>query len=213
MVKHNNVVPNVHQRKHWQKRVRTFFNQPAQKRKRVLHRQAKAARLFPRPLEALRPQVRGQTIRYNRRVRLGRGFSFDELRAAKITPEFAKTIGISVDHRRKNRSEESLEVNKKRLLAYLNKLVLKPLRAGKPKKGLVNDTETKETFEQNIHRDVIALKTTKKREKPITVAELAKLRKANTAVRTLRLEWAAQKYKANRDKKRKEKEDKAAAEK
>jgi large subunit ribosomal protein L13e len=108
MAKHNNVLPNVHQRKHWQKRVRTFFNQAAKKRSRLLHRQERAARLFPRPLESLRPQVRGQTIRYNRRIRLGRGFSFDELHAAKITPEFAQTIGIAVDHRRKNRSEESL---------------------------------------------------------------------------------------------------------
>jgi large subunit ribosomal protein L13e len=208
MVKHNNVVPNVHQRKHWQKRVRTFFNQAAKKRSRLLNRQAKASKLFPRPLEALRPQVRGQTIRYNRRIRLGRGFSLAELKAVKITPEFAQTIGISVDHRRKNRSEEGLEANKKRLLAFLNKIVLKPLRAGKPKKGLVNDTESSENFEQSTDRFVLPLKTTKKREKPITTAELAKLRKANTAFRTLRLEWASQKYKGNRDKKKKELEEK-----
>jgi large subunit ribosomal protein L13e len=34
MVKHNNVIVNVHLRKHWQKRVKTHFNQPAQKVKR-----------------------------------------------------------------------------------------------------------------------------------------------------------------------------------
>jgi large subunit ribosomal protein L13e len=34
MVKHNNVIVNVHLRKHWQKRTKTHFNQPAQKVKR-----------------------------------------------------------------------------------------------------------------------------------------------------------------------------------
>jgi large subunit ribosomal protein L13e len=29
MVKHNNVIVNVHLRKHWQKRTKTHFNQPA----------------------------------------------------------------------------------------------------------------------------------------------------------------------------------------
>lgn len=59
MVSHNNVVPNVHLRKHWLMRVKTYFNQAANKRKRLLRRQAKAARLMPRPLEKLRPVVRG----------------------------------------------------------------------------------------------------------------------------------------------------------
>lgn len=34
MVKHNNVVPNGHFRKHWQNYVRTWFNQPARKTRR-----------------------------------------------------------------------------------------------------------------------------------------------------------------------------------
>jgi hypothetical protein len=34
MVKHNNVIVNVHLRKHWQRRTKTHFNQPAQKVKR-----------------------------------------------------------------------------------------------------------------------------------------------------------------------------------
>jgi len=53
---------------------------------------------------------------------------------------FARSIGISVDHRRKNRSVESLELNKNRLLAYVNKLALFPRHEGKLKKGLVNDS-------------------------------------------------------------------------
>lgn len=34
MVRHNNVVPNGHFRKHWQNYVRTWFNQPARKTRR-----------------------------------------------------------------------------------------------------------------------------------------------------------------------------------
>lgn len=42
------------------------------------------------------------------RVRAGRGFTFEELKAAGIAKKQALTIGIPVDHRRRNRSEESL---------------------------------------------------------------------------------------------------------
>jgi len=38
-------------------------------------RRNKADSLAPRPVEALRPVVRGQTQRYNRRIKLGRGFT------------------------------------------------------------------------------------------------------------------------------------------
>lgn len=34
MVKHNNVVPNGHFKKHWQNYVKTWFNQPARKARR-----------------------------------------------------------------------------------------------------------------------------------------------------------------------------------
>jgi len=36
MVKHNNVIPNEHFRKHWQNYVKTWFNQPARKTRRRL---------------------------------------------------------------------------------------------------------------------------------------------------------------------------------
>lgn len=34
MVKHNNVIPNQHFKKKWQFNVRTWFNQPARKKRR-----------------------------------------------------------------------------------------------------------------------------------------------------------------------------------
>jgi large subunit ribosomal protein L13e len=72
--------------------------------------------------------VHSQTKRYNTKIRAGRGFTLDELKAAEIPVKYAPTIGIAVDHRRKNRSEESLQENVKRLLAYKERLVLFPRR-------------------------------------------------------------------------------------
>lgn len=73
-------------------------------------RAAKAKAVFPRPVAgSLRPVVRGQTKRYNTKVRAGRGFTLDELKAAGIPAKHAQTVGICVDHRRKNRSEESMQ--------------------------------------------------------------------------------------------------------
>ena len=80
MVKHNNVIGNGHFKKDWQLRVKTWFNQPAQKNQRRQKRVAKAKQMAPRPLESLRPAVRCQTIKYNRKIRAGRGFTADELK-------------------------------------------------------------------------------------------------------------------------------------
>lgn len=47
----------------------------------------------------------------------------------------APKIGISVDHRRRNKSLESFQVNVQRLKEYRSKLILFPRKASKPKKG------------------------------------------------------------------------------
>jgi large subunit ribosomal protein L13e len=144
MVKHNNVIPNVHLRKHWQNNVKVWLNQAARKKRRLQARRAKAAQSAPRPLDNLRPVVRCQTIRYNHRVRTGRGFTLGEIKAAGLGVRFAQSIGIAVDHRRKNRCQESLELNKNRLLNYVNRLVLYPRDEKNPvtkaKAGILNDT-------------------------------------------------------------------------
>ncbi|KAJ6750066.1 hypothetical protein OIU85_000673 [Salix viminalis] len=96
MVKHNNVVPNGHFKKHWQNYVKTWFNQPARKTRRRIARQKKAVKIFPRPTAGpLRPVVHGQTLKYNMKVRAGRGFSLEELKAAGIPKKLAPTIGIA----------------------------------------------------------------------------------------------------------------------
>lgn len=79
--------------------------------------------------------------------RLGRGFTFGELKAAGILVPQASSIGIAVDHRRKNRSQESMDANVERLREYKSKLVLFPRRAGKPKAG-DSDAATLDTATQ-----------------------------------------------------------------
>ncbi|KAI4598290.1 60S ribosomal protein L13 [Pestalotiopsis sp. 9143b] len=143
-IKHNNQIQKNHFRKDWQRRVRTHFDQAPQKIRRRSARQAKAAALAPRPVDKLRPVVRCPTIKYNRRVRAGRGFSLAELKAAGIPKQFAPTIGISVDHRRANLSEEGLALNVARLKAYKEKLVLFPRKGGKPKSGDSKETDVKD---------------------------------------------------------------------
>ncbi|XXG60279.1 hypothetical protein AAC387_Pa04g2227 [Persea americana] len=63
----------------------------------------------------------------------GRGFSLEELKAAGIPKKLAPTIGIAVDHRRKNRSLEGLQANLQRLKTYKAKLVIFPRGSGKYK--------------------------------------------------------------------------------
>ncbi|KAF7101677.1 hypothetical protein CFC21_102940 [Triticum aestivum] len=143
MVKHNNVIPNGHFKKHWQNYVKTWFNQPARKQRRRIARQKKAVKIFPRPTSGpLRPIVQCQTRKYNMKARAGRGFTLEELKllscmflSAGIPKKLAPTIGISVDHRRKNRSLEGMQSNIQRLKTYKAKLVIFPRRARKVKAG------------------------------------------------------------------------------
>ncbi|GAW11800.1 hypothetical protein ANO14919_011520 [Xylariales sp. No.14919] len=125
-IKGNQQIPHNHFRKAWQTRVKCHFDQAGQKSRRRDARRAKAVAIAPRPLDRLRPVVRCPTVKYNRRARTGRGFSLAELSAAGIPRHLAPTIGISVDHRRVNLSEESLAINVQRLKAYQARLILFP---------------------------------------------------------------------------------------
>merc|ERR1712228_934419 len=50
--------------------------------------------------------------------------TLEELKAAGLHPSYARTVGIAVDHRRRNRCEESLKANVARLEAYKTNLVI-----------------------------------------------------------------------------------------
>ena len=52
---------------------------------------------------------------------------------AGVSAALARTIGIAVDHRRRNKSLESLQANVQRLKAYKAKLLLFPRNSKKPK--------------------------------------------------------------------------------
>ncbi|KAF5841813.1 60S ribosomal protein L13 [Dunaliella salina] len=130
----NNQIPNNHFHKKWQFNVKTWFDQPARKIRRRKARAEKAKAVFPRPAGGvLKPIVRGQTVKYNLKQRLGRGFTLEELKEAGIPAKFAPTIGIAVDHRRRNRSLESLQENVARLKTYRANLVIFPRDPKKPK--------------------------------------------------------------------------------
>merc|ERR1711916_258335 len=129
---HNNVLPNAHFRKHWHNAiwserglVRCHFDQAGAKKRRYLARQAKAKKVAPRPTGGdLRPVVRCPTFKYNTKQRLGRGFTLDELKAAGIATRYARSIGIAVDARRRNKDSDALMANVQRLQEYMSKLVV-----------------------------------------------------------------------------------------
>merc|ERR1711874_547152 len=113
----------------------------------------------------------------------------DELKEAKIPKKLAMTIGIAVDHRRKNRCMESLQINVERLKLYQSKLVLFPKRSGKKgcKKG---DTPRSEV--QNALKEIIPIPKWNEADVPraITAAEKEKsayktLKKARSDVKHL----------------------------
>merc|ERR1712211_184227 len=128
-------VPNGHFHKDWQNYVRTWFNQSARKIRRRGARIARAARIAPRPLGKLRPVVHCPTYKYNVKVRAGKGFTMEELKADGLSKDYAQTIGIAVDHRRRNQSVESLQLNAQRLKEYKSKLILFPINSKKARKG------------------------------------------------------------------------------
>jgi large subunit ribosomal protein L13e len=140
MVKHNNVVPNIHCHKKYCEssrgplKVKLSLNQASRKKSRRLARAKKAALIAPAPLQKLRPIVHCPTQKYSAKTRLGKGFTLEELKAVKLTPKYARTVGIAVDHRRSNKSNESLELNVERLKTYVSNLVV--LKKGQEASGL-----------------------------------------------------------------------------
>jgi len=101
MVKHNNVVPSGHFHKEWMHYVKTWFNQAGRKQRRRAARRVKASSTA---LKSLRPSVQGQSLKYCLKAKKGRGFSLQELKQVGLTTQFARTIGIRVDNRRRNPS-------------------------------------------------------------------------------------------------------------
>merc|ERR1711937_154907 len=183
--KRNQMIPNAHFHKDWQRMVKTWFNQPARKIRRRKNRLEKARKIAPRPVGGdLRPIVRCQTFKYNTRVRAGRGFSLDEIKAAGLGKKEAATIGIAVDHRRRNRSVESLQLNVQRLKEYRSKLILFPKKASKPQKGDATEEELK--MAQQLAGKVMPVTQVTKPEKARAITDEDRKYSAFTALRVAR---------------------------
>lgn len=162
MVKSNNILPNVHLRKDWQRRVKTWFDQPGRKKRRRLARVAKAKLMAPNPTHKLRPIVRGQTNKYNSKVKLGRGFTVAELKEAQIQGvDYARTLGIAVDLKRKDTCKETTSVNAQRIKDYISRMILYPRKEGKMdkkpqvKEATAEQLNSAEAKMQNTSRKII----------------------------------------------------------
>ncbi|KAI3402437.1 RPL13 [Candida oxycetoniae] len=182
---------NNHFRKHWQERVRVHFDQAGKKVSRRQARLRKAAKVAPKPIDTLRPVVRAPTIKYNRKVRAGRGFTLAELKAVGLTPKYARTIGISVDHRRQNRSQETFDANVLRLKEYKSKLVIFDKKTKASETASYEQVSTSATFP-------IEQPSVEKGTRAVEVPE-------ESAYRTLRLARNDKKFKGVREKRAKEK--------
>merc|ERR1712072_1541248 len=159
-MKHNNQIHSVRKfRKYWQRYVKTWFDQPARKKRRRTARDKKAAAVAPRPVAGcIRPLVHGATVKYNAKVRIGRGFSLAELKDAGIGKLEARSLGISVDPRRRNRSVEGKQANLQRLKEYKARLVVFPRNAKKLKKGWKADSGADETTTAEQTSDKVVMR-------------------------------------------------------
>jgi len=211
MVKHNNAVPRNHFHKDWQRFVKTWFNQPARAERRRVKRKDKAARLAPRPVGALRPIVRCPTVKYNSRVRAGKGFSYDELRAAGVNPKAARGVGIAVDKRRKNRSEESLQRNVERLKAYMSKLVIFPTTRAQREaaKRKNKPIEAASKYEQVSLAEALPIQPYERKE--VEVRKISKQERDASAFGVARKALIDEKYWGRREARAKKKATEAAA--
>ena len=194
---HNDVVPNSrnHFNKDWQEKVKTWFNQPGRKLRRRQTREKKAKLSAPCPTNKLRPAVRGQTNKYNSRIKLGRGFTAGELKLAGMhSLPTARSIGIAVDVRRKDTCNETLNMNSNRIKAYLAKIIVHrvPVKNGKnvPSK-LFKEANFKTSTDaavkvQNTSRDVVPLP---KSEAGFEWTTITKTMTDVNAYKTIRTEW------------------------
>ncbi|ETW19054.1 hypothetical protein PFNF135_02197 [Plasmodium falciparum NF135/5.C10] len=206
MVAHNNVLPNVHLHKWWQRHVRVNFSKNIKKKKRRLLREKRRKANGGTPIEKLHPIVHCPTQRYNFRTRLGKGFTFEELKGAGLTPRAAQTIGICYDKRRKNRSEESLTKNVERLLKYKNSLVMIPLKKNKAKKGIGGipaDADKNTIQEFRNKKPLLSIFKKEKNTKPFyETIEVSKIDKEFLAYKTLRRAKLAERRKNRRQQKK-----------
>ena len=146
-------------------------------------------------------------------MRAGRGFSLEELKAAGINRKAALGIGIAVDHRRKNRSEEGLQLNVARLRLYKSRLVLFPRKptSKRAKKG-DSSREEQAAARQELSADVLPLRATVHEHKA-KARKVTKEEREATVTAVLRKALTDSKLWGVREKRAKDKADEAAGKK
>ena len=96
----------------------------------------------------------------------------------------ALTTGISVDHRRKNRSLESLQRNVQRLKEYQSKMILFPINSKKPRKGEASEEDMKKASQ--LVGEVMPVKQVVKRPRAMELTDDLKKFKAFNSLRQAR---------------------------
>ena len=106
------------------------------------------------------------------------------MKAAGIPRKFARTIGISVDPRRQNLSEESLKANVERLQEFRKRLILFPRRNGKTKQGdaSAEDIKAAKSGENVVRTNILPIKNTPS----VTEGAIADFKSEENAYRKLR---------------------------
>ena len=136
MVRHNNVVPNQHFHKiSWQNRVKTWFEQPMRKKRRRAARMKRRRRSRRGRVGAAPPGGEAADTCATTTSSARSTPTLTELKEARINRKEARSIGIAVDHRRRNKSNESLQLNSQRLKEYKSRLIVFPRKRGKTKAG------------------------------------------------------------------------------
>ena len=194
------ILPNVHLNKDWQEKVKTFFNQPAKKVKRRQQRKLKQKRLGFNPTNKFRPAVRGQTRRYNNKLKLGRGFTLNEIKLSGLKGlNYVKSLGIAVDSRRKDTCAETQKLNVQRLKEYTSRMILHPRRHGQKEKyekkpqvleATADQLKTSEAVQQNTSKWIVPLP---KSESAFTWSTVTDNMKKDIVYKTLRKELKTEK--------------------
>jgi large subunit ribosomal protein L13e len=117
----------------------------------------------------------------------GGRWSVNSVKAAGIPRKLARTIGITVDPRRQNLSEESLKANVARLKEYQSRLILFPRRIGKHKKSDASAEDVKKAKSGEKVLERVALGIPIVNEPVIDEAKIKDVKGEDAAYRKLRL--------------------------
>jgi large subunit ribosomal protein L13e len=101
-----------------------WHNEESRKERLARNRIKRAREVFPKPIKALRPIIRCSSVRYNRKERLGRGFTPSECKEAGMDHREARRLGIAVDMRRKDANLETFKQNVERIKTYKSRVTI-----------------------------------------------------------------------------------------